>query len=285
MRFRTEIESKRGGFEISHDDRIVMLGSCFTDNVGSRLMRDGFVVTANPFGPLYNPFSLARTLEDALAGRRYTEDDLTVDSAGVYHCLDFASKYQGKDASALLQTLNDGIDGLKKAVDEASVLIITFGSSFVYSIDGTIDGTVGNCHKFPSSMFTRMPLSVDAISARWTALLDNVAGLGKKIILTVSPIRHLADGLHGNELSKARLLLACECLGRQADYFPSYEIMMDDLRDYRFYGSDMKHPSDVACDYIYDKFSQTYFSTKTVEEARRHREAALRSAHRQIFTQ
>lgn len=285
MRFRTEIELKRGGFEIGHDDRIVMLGSCFTDNVGSRLQRDGFDVTANPLGPLYNPYSLARVIEDALDGRCYSANDFMKDADGVSHCLDFASRYQDADGERLAAAINEEFGILKDDIARATVVIVTFGSSFVYSLTDDVDGTVGNCHKFPSAMFSRMPLSVEAITARWSSLLDRLSAMGKKIILTVSPIRHLADGLHGNELSKARLLLACECLDAHADYFPSYEIMMDDLRDYRFYGADMKHPTDVACDYIYEKFSQTYFTTKTIDEARKHRDAVLRSAHRQIIRQ
>lgn len=285
MRFRTEIELKRGSFAIGHDDRIVMLGSCFTDNVGSRLQRDGFEVTANPLGPLYNPYSLARVIEGALDGRCYSASDFLADSDGVFHCLDFASRYQDTDADRLAHTLNEEFGRLKDDIMRATVMIVTFGSSVVYSLTDDIDGTVGNCHKFPSAMFCRMPLSIESIAARWTALLDRLCAMGKNVILTVSPIRHLADGLHGNELSKARLLLACERLVAHADYFPSYEIMMDDLRDYRFYGADMKHPTDVACDYIYEKFSQTYFTTKTIDEARKHRDAVLRSAHRQIIRQ
>ncbi|MDE5554771.1 MAG: GSCFA domain-containing protein, partial [Muribaculaceae bacterium] len=107
--------------------------------------------------------------------------------------------------------------------------------------------------------------------------------MGKNVILTVSPIRHLADGLHGNELSKARLLLACDALGSLAEYFPAYEIMLDDLRDYRFYDRDLKHPSEMACDYIYEKFCERYFSSSTIEKAIKAREATLRAAHRPII--
>lgn len=283
MRFRTEIENCRASFGISHEDGIVMLGSCFSDNVGARLARDGFNVTVNPLGPLYNPVSLGRLINDILEDKSYSKSDLTVDVNGICHCLDFASKYQSDDCGALIDRLNDEFACLKSNFETASVIAVTFGSSFVYSMTVSPEDAVGNCHKLPSNLFRRLSLDVDATVRMWTALLEKLISTGKKIILTVSPIRHLADGLHGNELSKARLLLICDRLAEFADYFPAYEIMIDDLRDYRFYASDMKHPSEVACDYIYEKFSQTYFTSETIERARYFRDKAAHEAHRQII--
>jgi len=283
MRFRTEIDNIRQRFEISHDDRIVMLGSCFTDNVGARLQCDGFKVSSNPLGPLYNPLSIANMLSGLLDGKVYTADDFVKDASGVSHCLDYASRYQSADAEELANNLNAALAEQQRVVEEATVMAFTFGSSVVYSLTDTADGAVGNCHKFPASMFRRMSLDADKIVSRWTPLLKTLVGMDKKIILTVSPIRHLADGLHGNELSKARLLLACEQLSEYADYFPAYEIMIDDLRDYRFYAADMKHPSEVACDYIYNKFSETYFSVATAAMAKKFKDAALRASHRRIL--
>lgn len=285
MRFRTEIETGRGSFEIAHSDRIVMLGSCFTDNIGQRLERDGFDAVYNSLGPLYNPFSLARLIEDLLDGRRYKASDFVVDAEGVSHCLDFASKYQSGDAQALADELNSRMSLLAGQLRSASLLVVTFGSSVVYSLTSAADGTVGNCHKFPSSMFSRLTLTVEQIVERWKPLVARLKAMGVRLIFTVSPIRHLADGLHGNQLSKARLLLACDRLTADcADYFPSYEIMLDDLRDYRFYAADMKHPSEQACDYIYETFQQKYFSKATMSEALRCRERALRLSHRPIIT-
>ncbi|MDE6704140.1 MAG: GSCFA domain-containing protein [Muribaculaceae bacterium] len=283
MKLRTEIEPFRPSFSVSHDDRIVLLGSCFSDNIGSRLVRDGFEALHNPLGPLYNPLSLARLIENLLDARVYTEDDFVSDSEGGVHCLDFASRYQHPEAKQLVDSLNSEFSALKTAFDQSTVLIITFGSSVVYSLDGTLDGVVGNCHKFPADFFRRMTVSIDDIADRWQPLVARLKQQGKHLLFTVSPIRHLADGLHGNQLSKARLLLACEKLSEEADYFPAYEIMMDDLRDYRFYERDLKHPSELACDYIYDKFSECFFSQETASIAAKKRQEFLRSAHRPII--
>lgn len=285
MKFRTEIESRKGSFAISHDDKIVMLGSCFSDNVGSRLQRDGFNVCFNPLGPLYNPVTISRLLDDLLKGRRYSAKDFVQDDLGVYHCLDFASRYQSADATQLADQLNADFSQLRDAVIAADVIALTFGSSVVYSLGATVDMTVGNCHKFPGTMFTRLSVSPSEIEWVMTPVLSQLKCAGKRIIITVSPIRHLADGLHGNQLSKARLLLACEALNTLAEYFPAYEIMIDDLRDYRFYDRDLKHPTEMACDYIYDKFCERYFSPSTIEKAIKAREAYLRAAHRQINSQ
>ena len=284
MRFRTEIDTSRGTFEITHADRLLMLGSCFTDSVGSRLETDGFTVTRNSFGPLYNPLSIASVLKMIFDDRRYTPAELTVDDAGISHCLDFASRWQSADADALCAELNAGLDRLAETYREATVVVLTFGSSFGYYVTGAeSDWPVGNCHKFPAAYFERRPIAVGCITDCWRPLAERIKADGKHLLLTVSPIRHLADGLHGNELSKARLLLACEALADVADYFPSYEIMLDDLRDYRFYAADMKHPSDVAVEYIYQHFANVYFDEQTAAEALRRRSETLRAAHRQII--
>lgn len=284
MKFRTEIDIRPGHLSISHDDRIVLLGSCFTDHIGQRLERDGFNVTYNPMGPLYNPASLARLLSDLLSDRIYTASDFMTDDVGINHCLDFASRYQNADSALLAKKLNREITELRTALENAGVLIITFGSSVVYSLTDGVEGTVGNCHKFPTAMFKRLSLEVNDIVELWRPLLERLTAIGKTVIFTVSPIRHLADGLHGNELSKARLLLACDSLSSLSDYFPSYEIMIDDLRDYRFYNTDLKHPTDMACDYIYEKFAARYFTKPTLGRAAKEREAFLRSSHRSIIS-
>lgn len=283
LKLRTEIEPVRPSFAITHADRIVLLGSCFSDNIGSRLVRDGFDAVHNPLGPLYNPLSLAHVIENLLDGHTYSDSDFLTDNENAYHCLYFASRYQHPDSNMLADTLNADFSALKSAFDNSTVVIVTFGSSVVYSLDETLGGVVGNCHKFPASVFRRMTLSVADIVGRWERILPRLRQQGKNILLTVSPIRHLADGLHGNELSKARLLLACDSLTGLADYFPAYEIMMDDLRDYRFYDRDLKHPSELACDYIYDKFSECFFSHETVDFAAKKRQEYMRSAHRPII--
>lgn len=283
MRFRTEIEQPRGSFSISHDSGIVMLGSCFTDNIGGRLAADGFKVCSNPLGPLYNPLSLADCVDKLIDGYRYTADDIYLDSQGLGHCLDYASRYSGSDRETLLDRVNSDFDTLKAAFAEADTLIITFGSAHgYYMADGSRQLPVGNCHKLDDRLFEQRMIDCEAISAAWEPLLRELSAAGKRVILTVSPIRHLAYGLAGNSLTKARLLLACERLRQYADYFPAFEIMLDDLRDYRFYDADMKHPTAVAIDYIYEIFGKTYFSDATAAKALACRRITKTAQHRPI---
>lgn len=280
MRFRTEIEQINGSFEISHSDRILMLGSCFSDNIGEQLRTDGFEVMINPLGPLYNPATLARLIFYLAEGKLFSADDFVTDSAGISHCLDFAMRYQDDDASALAERINAELAVLRRYYESSTVVCVTFGSAYVFRMGETV---VGNCHKLPSALFETGALEPDEICSLWRPLLGRMRETGKNVILTVSPIRHLAYGLHGNEAGKARLLLACDRLADLADYFPSYEIMIDDLRDYRFYAADMKHPSDIAVEYIYELFGNTYFSRATAAEAVRRRKVALAAAHRPII--
>ena len=231
IRLYTPVEPIRGVCGISHNDRITMLGSCFTDNIGECLRRDGFDVQANPLGVLFNPASIATIMHRALASKDFTHDDLVFHD-GRWRCLYLNTRYSDTDANALLERLNGDIKALGKRLASDSTWIITFGTAWVYTYktDGYI---VGNCHKIPQSSFERTRLDIDAIVETWKELCRS-----KHVILTVSPVRHLADGLHGNNLSKAVLHLATERIITEcpsAEYFPAYEIVCDQLRDYRFY--------------------------------------------------
>ena len=272
--FRTVLEPVRGVAQIGTKDRITMLGSCFTDNVGSRLATDGFDVAINSMGILFNPASIAAVVSRALAGRPYTMADLC-EHCGVWHCLELESRRQSADADALLSQLNSDFEAFARRLVETDVLIITFGTAWVFEYVPT-GKIVGNCHKLDSRLFSRRRLSVDEIVEMWLPLLSDC-----RTIFTVSPIRHLADGLHGNQLSKATLQLSIDALG--AEYFPAYEAVLDDLRDYRFYDADMKHPSAVAVDYIYSLFTDTYFTKDVMARALESRRCALRSNHRPIL--
>ncbi len=282
MNFRTEIETRKSPWKISHDDKIVMLGSCFTDNIGERLEREGFDVVHNPMGPLYNPASLLYAVFRAVKEPDYSQWDLYQDSAGAWHCLDFASRYAHENRQALIDMLRRDMQALSSHLAEATCLIITLGTSWVYLADRR---PVGNCHKFPASFFQRRCLPISEISQCLQTLISYLPSQCKKVIFTVSPIRHIGDGLHENQLSKAMLLIGVEQIIKNGgcQYFPAYEIMMDDLRDYRFYAADMKHLSEVAVDYIYEKFADTYFTPSTKEEARRRLALWKRSNHRNII--
>ncbi len=286
MRFRTEIESIRPGFELSHSQPVVLLGSCFTDEIGERLEEDGFDVMRNPFGALYNAASITNCVKRAQAKEGYTEKDLTSGPRG-WHCLDYATKYSGEDAAALLDNLNKTRTELGAYLRRSPAVIITLGSAYVYRLKES-GGVVGNCHKFDAGCFERERMSVEEIAQTLRECVDLLKEAGAEhVIFTVSPIRHLADGLHGNELSKASLLLAVDSVLDRTEggtvYFPSYEILLDDLRDYRFYASDMKHPSETAVDYIYEKFTEAFFSKETMRKALDNRRAWRSAHHRQIL--
>ena len=288
MKFRTEIEpAELREPAIGPDDGIVMLGSCFTDEVGERLAFDGFRAVHNPMGPLFNPLSLLRCLDAAASGKEYDIADLTRTPDGMWHCLDFATRYTSASATELLDKLNADIRALGEALREARTVIITLGTAYVYTHRAT-GRTVGNCHKLPGGEFTRRRLSTDECAAAIGQMLERVPADAGNVIVTVSPVRHTADTLHGNQLSKATLLLAAEQAEREngdsrLTYFPAYEILNDDLRDYRFYASDLKHPSETAVDYVYEHFCQRYFTPATRAIALERRKISKRRAHRPII--
>ena len=270
MDFRTIIDINKS-FPISHSDKIMLLGSCFSDNIGQCLACRGFDVCINPFGTLYNPASILQALSDLIDKEKFDEGEV-FEYNGLWHSFRHHSKFSKQTKEEALNIINHKFAKAKEFLEETKVLIITFGTAFVYSNIETSE-IVANCHKLPAKNFERYRLDVDQIVKEWGVFLSGFEEKfpGLKIIFTVSPIRHLADGAHGNQISKSTLLVAVdkllECLSFTS-YFPSYEIMMDELRDYRFYAADMKHPSDVAVQYIFERFSDTYFSKKTVEQAR-----------------
>ena len=276
MKFRTEIGPLKGSFEIGRGARIVLIGSCFADNIGERLVRDGFSAVHNPLGPLFNPVSVARNLARGI--RPYGEDDF-FEHQGIWHCLDFANRYQDSSAEKLAQSVNAEYMPFAQAIADADVIIVTLGTSKVYRL--TSDYVAGNCHKLPGTMFSEAMLSVDeAVKALQPALTALAAS--KHIILTLSPVRYPGEGLAKGFLAKATLRVAidhlCNSLG--LDYFPAFEIVNDDLRDYRFYAADMRHPSEVAVDYIYDNFCEAYFCASSLSEAAESRRQYIRAAHR-----
>lgn len=267
MLFKTEIKPPFFDFKINHQDRIMMLGSCFAENISEQMKLSGFNVNLNPFGIAYNPGSIAENIRNLLRKKEYSTSDL-FEYQGIYHSFDHHGKFSSTSQDACLKHINRTLSESYYFIKEASLLIITLGTAFVYKrkASGKI---VSNCHKLPEKEFLRYRLDVDEILEDWNSLIFQLRTVnpGIKILFTVSPIRHWKDGAHENQLSKATLLLAIDKLIKQYSecyYFPSYEIMMDDLRDYRFYADDMLHPSDVAVSYIWEIFSQSFFDKKTI---------------------
>ncbi len=287
MNFTTPVHIPVADKHIAYTDHILSLGSCFADNIAAKLAEYYFQITANPFGTLYNPLSIAQALS-------LQEVPELVEWGGLFHSMYHHGSFSSPDRLQTEQHIRQSISLLQRAFAKASVVIITFGTAWVYEWNGQV---VANCHKIPADRFSRRRLSVEEIVAAWRPVL--AAHPDKHFVFTVSPIRHIKDGLHENQLSKSTLLLAIDqltvnkntivcrtpsltgtsqttCSGvflrgqGESDplgcYFPSYEILLDELRDYRFYADDMLHPSPVAVQYIWERFVATYMSASTQQE-------------------
>lgn len=246
---------------------VLFMGSCFAGNVGQRMEEACFKVLVNPHGVLFNPFSVAAALEAFLDNRQVGLGDL-VERDGLWHSFQHHGSFSGPDAGKVVQDVNAATLKGHSFLKEARCLVVTFGTAWVYAL-GEAQQVVANCHKFPARDFQRYRLSVRAVVERWQSLLMALRQVNPdlQVIFTVSPVRHWKDGAHGNQLSKAVLLLAVEELveqdGRNA-YFPAYELMMDELRDYRFYADDMLHPSAQAVDVIWDRFSGAWLNEEAL---------------------
>lgn len=227
--------------------KTLLLGSCFTTEVGSRLKQAGHDVCINPTGNVYNPLSAARTVRNLASGRRYDVSEL-VEVQGLWRSLDHHTRLAAPTPEEAIAKINESMRVGGEALLQAHTVIITFGTAWVFERGGEV---VCNCHKLPAREFVRRRLSVQEIVDAWQPIIDEFAD--KRFIFTVSPIRHLADGLHGNQLSKATLLLAIDSLQR-AEYFPAYEILIDELRDYSWYAADRVHPSQAAIDEVFGQF-------------------------------
>ena len=263
MKFRTEISLTPLAEGIDHSARIFALGSCFAESISERLQRAKFSVTTNPFGVLFNPFSIANTLDRLADTRAFAVCDIEEGKEGFFS-FDAHSSLDGKTHTEIFANLNQAVAQGSKALHDAEWVILTFGTAWVYEREGKV---VANCHKQPAKEFVRRRLSVEEIVEQYRTLFEGILR-DKKVILTVSPVRHLGDTLQENSVSKATLRLAVEELVARyenAHYFPSYEILIDDLRDYRYYGDDMVHPSSMAIAYVWEQFCK-YALTKRAND-------------------
>ena len=258
MKLYTSVNIAPSARQIEYGDKILLLGSCFADNIGAKFSEHYFQATINPFGTLYNPASIALSLTDIQSP---IPDNQIIHHNGLWHSMMHHGAFSDKDKEQLIARCEQSRAQLQRALMEATTVIITFGTSWVYEME---DRVVANCHKLPANRFTRRCLTVDEIVEMWQPIVASMPD--KHWIFTVSPIRHVKDGLHANQISKAILLQAVDQLGQS--YFPSYEIMMDELRDYRFYAEDMVHPSAVAVEYIWQRFVDTYMNKDTQTEMR-----------------
>ena len=264
MDFFTRIDIPAANFKIDYTSHIAFFGSCFADNISSQFANRKFHTLANPFGTVYNPVSMARQVKAIASGKVFGEDDIFQDTRcdRLWHCFDAHSSLSASSREECIEKLNAATTQAREFLQKANVVFITLGTAFVYFLKSTGDA-VSNCHRQDPSLFERRMIPVEE-SAR--ALESIVADLHRiradiRIVFTVSPLRHMADGAHENSLSKATLQLAINKTG--AEYFPSYEVVIDELRDYRFYADDMVHLSKTAEDYIFERMVETYCDERT----------------------
>jgi hypothetical protein len=247
----------------------MFVGSCFADNIGAKMEEYRFDVEVNPFGALYNPASVAAAcrLMAQAEPKPFLETDLRQHD-GLFHSFMHHSRFSDASAERCLAGINAALQTAVKRFGSLSYLLFTFGTAYVYRLKNG-GATVANCHKIPASEFVIERLTVSEIVDEWSLLIEELKrhNPALRIIFTVSPIRHLKNGAHLNQISKATLLLAIheiiEKYPATATYFPVYEIVMDELRDYRFYADDLLHPSSVAVDYIWERFCETFMSAET----------------------
>ena len=267
MKLQTIVDITPSKWKIGYGDSILLLGSCFSDEIGQQMEQRYLHVTSNPFGTLYNPVSIAQAINYQLP---ITNDQLPlVFHDGLWHSMAHHGSFSRANKEEAEQAVRASIEAMQKALQEATVVIVTFGTAWVYEFQGKV---CGNCHKLPADCFTRRRLTVEEIVDVWKPILEQYKD--KHWLFTVSPIRHIKDGLHENQLSKATLLMAVETLiteygiqnSDRISYFPSYEILLDELRDYRFFADDLVHPSSMAVNYVWERFVDTFCTPQTKNE-------------------
>ena len=269
MQFTTKISIPKSDHQIDYNSKILSLGSCFAVNIGDKFDYFKFQNTTNPFGILFHPLAIKKLIDFAVSQKNFTPEDLFFHNER-WHCFDAHSDLSNPNKDELLQNLNEILKSTYQQIAESTHIIITYGTSWVYRNIET-NKIVANCHKVPQKQFVKELLSVETIKKSIKTTLDLIQKINPNvtIILTISPVRHLKDGFVENQLSKAYLIsalhqvLQTEYCKLNTEYFPSYEIMMDELRDYRFYAEDMIHPSQIAIDYIWERFSETNISIET----------------------
>ena len=272
MQFTTKIPVQKSTFPIDYDSKVMLLGSCFAENMGKKFDYFKFQATTNPFGIIFNAVSLEKLIRRAVENRTFTENDIFFHN-DLWHCYEVHSELSNSDKDAFLESLNDIIRSTNKQLNDSTHIIITLGTSWVYrNIES--NEIVANCHKVSQKQFAKELLPIETIVQSLESILFHVSILNPncKFIFTVSPVRHVKDGFTENTLSKAHLIAAIHSVLNQKFstslelttqnniYFPAYEIMMDELRDYRFYAEDMLHPNQTAIDYIWIQFFENYVS-------------------------
>jgi lysophospholipase L1-like esterase len=271
MQFRTQIPLSKSNNPIDYNSKVLSFGSCFAENMADKFDYFKFQNETNPFGIIFNPVSIEKVIEIVVQEKWFTEKDVFFHNER-WHSFEVHSDLSNSDRQELLETLNKAISQTNKHLKEATHIIITYGTSWIYR-NLQSDEIVANCHKVPQKQFSKELLPVDVIQKSIQNTIDLIQTLnpGINLIFTISPVRHIKDGFAENQLSKSHLFTAVYQVLKTynpklitQNYFPSYEIMMDELRDYRFYTEDMLHPNQVAIDYIWHKFSENYMTEESI---------------------
>ncbi len=282
MNLRTELSLKYEG-KIDLKDPVLTLGSCFAQSIGQKFADNKFHIIINPFGSSYHPLSIHKLLLYT-ALQEYPQKNTFLENHGVYLNYDFHSMFNNIKEVDLQKIISETIGSLHYQLKNCKALILTYGTSWIYERRDTGE-TVANCHKMPSGLFTKRLTTVEEINESFRRVYKTILSInpGIRLFLTVSPVRHVKDTLELNNVSKSVLRVACHQLCEEfseVSYFPAYEIMIDDLRDYRFYKDDLIHPTELAEAYIWQKFSATFFNQKTLNFLREWQEISQALAHR-----
>jgi len=271
MKFRTELKLNKHNSSITHSDSILAIGSCFVEHIGEKLSQLKFNINSNPFGIIFNPYSIAKILNNGLDKPIKLDKECDVlEQNGIFKSYDFHSKFNATSYNGFIKKVDAQNTETNDQLKNNSYVFLTFGTAWVYRL---IDANkvVANCQKVAQSNFTKELLDLNELIDIYSQLIKEMITVNPKlkIVLTVSPVRHIKDGIIENNQSKSILLLLCKALGddfkQNVIYFPSYEIQMDDLRDYRFYNADLIHPNQIAIDYIFEQFSHFFFEDKTTQ--------------------
>ena len=282
MRWSIDFPIPESRFPVSHESKVLSIGSCFAQMIGQRMRDTKFDILVNPFGTIFHPLNLADLLDHALFGDPMDEKGI-LERDGLFLHYSTHSDVVGKTPEELTQTYEGQLRLARIFLEGASHLILTFGSAWIYTHESA--GRVANCHKQAQRLFTKSISSLEEMEMVLWNVFDNISRTlpALKIILTLSPVRHIKDGVAENQLSKSMLRVLCANLERRIDtvsYFPAYEIMMDELRDYRFYKPDLIHPTEEAENYIWEKWQHSFFPEETRNKVDEIRKVQLELSHR-----
>lgn len=285
-KFQIAISIPKNESPIAHREQVLLTGSCFTEHIGKRLEQIKMAAMINPNGILFNPLSVARALQSYIDEQVYNRNDLFLQDE-IWHCWDFHSRFSHTDPEQALRQMNDSVREAAQFIRQTDRLIITLGSAYQYYLKQG-NTPVANCHRAPGTWFEKHLLSIETITETLGNVLSNLQKIRPElsIILTISPVRHLRDGIVENNRSKARLIEAVHLLTESVpscSYFPAYELVIDVLRDYRFYDIDMAHPNYAATQFVWEQFSNTYFDADMQQLAGQLQDIATALNHRPRF--